>query len=133
MALNRFWSENINDFSGTFYDGSGLSPFNACSCKDLVETLMYMYHSEQVEVFKQTLSIGGIDGTLRGIWKENGMKGAVIGKSGSMNGVLGYAGYFTAASGEQFAFCVMVNHFTESFDVVRTEIEDLVTDLVRNN
>ena len=61
------------------------------------------------------------------------MKGAVIGKSGSMNGVLGYAGYFTAASGEQFAFCVMVNHFTESFDVVRTEIEDLVTDLVRNN
>ncbi|MBI9062998.1 MAG: D-alanyl-D-alanine carboxypeptidase/D-alanyl-D-alanine-endopeptidase [Marinilabiliaceae bacterium] len=133
LALNIFWRKNIGDFSGKFYDGSGLSPFNGVSCKDLVNVLTYMHHSEQSDVFKQTLAIGGIDGTLRSIWKDNGIKGVVIGKSGSMNGVLGYAGYFSAASGKPFAFCVIVNHFTEPFASVRSEIEHLIADLIRNN
>jgi len=133
LVLNSFWQKRIGAFSGQFYDGSGLSPFNVVSCQDLVDVLIFMHHSEQSEVFKQTLAIGGIDGTLRSIWKDDGIKGVVIGKSGSMNGVLGYAGYFTAASGKSFAFCVMVNHFTEPFASVRSEIEHLIEDLIRNN
>lgn len=133
LVLNSFWHKNTGDFSGKFYDGSGLSPFNGISCKDLVNVLIYMHHSEQADAFKQSLAIGGVDGTLGSIWKENGVNGAVIGKSGSMNGVLGYAGYFSAASGNQFAFCVMVNHFTEPFSTIRSEIESLIATLVRNN
>lgn len=132
-ALNDFWSQKINGFTGSFYDGSGLSPFNTFCCGDMVELLAYMNECEHAAIYKNSLAVGGVDGTLKRIWKDEDVKGFVLGKSGSMNGVLGYAGYFSSKNGKQYAFCIIVNHFTESFSDIRTGIEEVISELIRNN
>jgi len=132
-ALTGFWRSKVPGFSGLFFDGCGLSPFNAVSASDMVEALVWMNQSEHKEVFKKTLSVAGVDGTLRGILKDDGFKGKVIGKSGSMNGVLGYCGYIKTQEGKELAFCIMANRYTESFKELRANMESLMKALIVQN
>ncbi len=131
--LAAFWKEKIPGFSATLFDGSGLSPFNAFSAKDMVELLAWMNISNQHEAFENSLSVAGIDGTLKSIFKEEEYKGRLIGKSGSMNGVLTYCGYLTTRSGNKVAFCIMANRFTESYTVLRSNMETLMKEIVDQN
>lgn len=132
-SLHEFWSEAIPEFSGLFFDGSGLSPFNAFSARDMVEVLRYLDTSEKSEVFKQSLSVAGMDGTLKSILRENEFKGKVIGKSGSLNGVLGYCGYITTKQGKTVAFCMMANRFTEPYKTIRANMERLMKEVILQN
>ncbi|MBS2213203.1 D-alanyl-D-alanine carboxypeptidase/D-alanyl-D-alanine-endopeptidase [Carboxylicivirga mesophila] len=131
--VSGFWKEQVPEFSAILFDGSGLSPFNAFSAADMVNVLKWMHAHEHSEVFKHSLSVSGVDGTLKSILKEPGHKGSLIGKSGSMNGVLGYCGYITTQSGKELAFCVMANRFTESFSQIRSNMEVLMKELIERN
>ncbi|TRX65883.1 D-alanyl-D-alanine carboxypeptidase/D-alanyl-D-alanine-endopeptidase [Carboxylicivirga sp. M1479] len=133
LSLNNYWNGIIPDFTGEFFDGSGLSPFNAFSAKDMVMALKAMDNSEYSHAFKQSLSIAGTDGTLRSILKEEAFQGKVIGKSGSMNGVLAYCGYLTCNSGQTLAFCIMANRFTEPFKELRQNMENLMKEIILQN
>ncbi len=132
-ALSNFWKANVPDFSATLFDGSGLSPFNAFSATDMVSVLRWMSVHEQKEVFEQSLSVAGVDGTLKSIFKEPDFQGRMIGKSGSMNGVLGYCGYLTTNKERRVAFCVMANRFTEPFSQVRSNMETLLKEIAEQN
>ena len=131
--LTDFWRSKVPDFSGSFFDGSGLSPFNAVSAKDMVEALIWLNQSKYKQAFKQSLSIAGVDGTLKNILKENEFQGKVSGKSGSMNGVLGYCGYIQTKSGRELAFCIMANRFTEPYKVLRANMEGLIKEIISQN
>lgn len=132
-SLSSFWENEVSDFTGTFFDGSGLSPFNAFSASDMVAALKCLNVTDNSDYFKQSLSVAGIDGTLRSIFKEKKYKGRFIGKSGSMNGVLGYSGYLTTQSGEEVAVCIIVNRFTESYKELRGKIELLLKEISDKN
>ena len=131
--LTGFWNSKIPEFSGLFFDGSGLSPFNAVSANDMVEVLTWMNQSEYSTAFKESLSIAGVDGTLKSILKEDEFKGKLIGKSGSMNGVLAYCGYLKTHEGNELAICIIANRFTEPFSEVRKKMEDLMKEIIRQN
>ncbi|MCT4646396.1 MAG: D-alanyl-D-alanine carboxypeptidase/D-alanyl-D-alanine-endopeptidase [Carboxylicivirga sp.] len=130
-ALLVFWKKQIPGFTGQFYDGSGLSPFNAFSASDMVDALIYMQHSLVADQFKESLSVAGVNGTLRSICTDDAYKGKVIGKSGSMNGVLGYCGYIKTNAGRTIAFCVMANRFTEPFKTVRANMEQMMQEIIK--
>ncbi|WP_289054772.1 D-alanyl-D-alanine carboxypeptidase/D-alanyl-D-alanine endopeptidase [Carboxylicivirga marina] len=132
-SVTEFWHGRINDFSGAFYDGSGLSPFNAISASDMVEVLQVMHSGNNSEVFKQSLSIAGIDGTLKSILRDDEFKGYFIGKSGSFNGVLGYCGYIDTKRGKTLAFCIIANRFTESYKELRGNMEMLMKEIISQN
>lgn len=132
-AISDFWRKAIPDYSGQFFDGSGLSPFNAISAHDMVEALRYINVSGRGDAFKQSLAVAGVDGTLRSILKENGFRGKMIGKSGSFNGVLGYCGYITTNKGKTIAFCMIANRFTEPFKMIRTNMEQLMKEIIIQN
>ncbi|MCU4165623.1 D-alanyl-D-alanine carboxypeptidase/D-alanyl-D-alanine endopeptidase [Carboxylicivirga caseinilyticus] len=130
--LNLFWKSRIDGFTGAFNDGSGLSPFNRFSSRDMVEALKYINHQSYSEDFRQSLSVAGEDGTLKSLFKTEEIDGRFIGKSGSMNNVLCYCGYLTTKSGKELAVCVMVNGFTESFSDVRQNIANALKEIMQD-
>lgn len=131
-TLEAFWGVRIKDFSGAFFDGSGLSPFNRFSPADMVGALTYLNASEYKDVFEQSLSVAGSDGTLKYFFDDEELNASFIGKSGSMNGVLCYCGYIETRGGRDLAVCVMVNGFDESFAQVRDKIAALLVGIIEN-
>ncbi len=132
-VISSFWDSKIGANEIYLHDGSGLSPFNYCSPVDMVNVLMFMSEDQSGTVFKESLSISGVDGTLKRIWKTPETKGRVKGKSGYMKGVLGYAGYIKTKSDKELAFCIIVNRFARPVTDVRKLIETEVTKIILEN
>jgi D-alanyl-D-alanine carboxypeptidase/D-alanyl-D-alanine-endopeptidase (penicillin-binding protein 4) len=99
----------------------------------MANVLMFMSEHESSDTFKESLAISGIDGTLKRIWNSKETKGRVKGKSGYMNGVLGYAGYITTKSNKKLTFCIIVNRFTRPVADVRKLIETDITKIILEN
>jgi len=132
-VLDNFWKGKIGNNDIYLHDGSGLSPYNHCTAKDMVTVLRYDAKSSISRDFKSSLSVSGIDGTLKRIWNSAETKGKVAGKSGYMKGVLGYAGYITTKKNKRFAFCVIVNRFTGPVKEVRGLIEQEIENIIVQN
>lgn len=120
--LTRFWKQRINS-SLWIEDGSGMSPRNLVTSSQLVALLQYEYQLSHYLVFQKSLAIAGVSGTLKGSFFNQ--KGRFFGKSGSMKGVLCYAGYYLNQKSEAVAVSVMVNNFVCKSSEVKAEIERL--------
>ncbi len=134
-VIKEFWSGKI-DFENNFrlHDGSGLSPKNLISTGGMVQLLTWIQqNSTNYEVFAQSLAKGGESGTLRTVFKHPQLKGKIIGKSGSMEGVLGYCGYLTTRTGKYAAFCVIANNYLVNTKQIRQEMDELLTNLTLEN
>lgn len=127
--VSKYWVEQQVDGAARWklYDGSGLSVFSLLSVRSLNELLSNMHHSDDADLFQSSLAVGGVSGTLRNLWTDDAVRGRVYAKSGSMTGVIGYAGYFKTHKGSMCAFSVIVNHSTASAPIVRKSIEKLVS------
>ena len=74
-------------------DGSGLSRNNRITTRVMINLLQAMWQdTTHGPMFRESLSIGGQDGTLRKRFKR-GLTGRVYGKSGHINGVSSLSGY----------------------------------------
>ncbi len=134
MFVSNFWSEKLHrNYSMQILDGSGLSPFNTLSCQYLTDVLLYMYQSSNSDTYLKSLAIGGKDGTLQRMWVNSPAKDHVFGKSGSMTGVLGYAGYVKTKSNNTILFTVIINHFNQSSASIKPIIEKWVENLYLTN
>ncbi len=132
QVVTGFWNDRI-DFKNNFRikDGSGLTPKNLITTKGMVELLSWMRdNSEYFDVFKASLAIGGETGTLKSVFKHNGLKNRVFGKSGSMEGVLGYCGYFIDKQGNYNAFCYIANNYIIETKLVRKQMDSTLTQLI---
>ncbi len=125
-VLKRYCRDSVGVETLSVYDGSGLSPFNNFSAADVVALLRHAAKRPFFDAFYGSLPISGVDGTIRNLWRDDFSKGRIHAKSGSMNGVLGYAGYIQAADNRLLAFCIVVNHHVEKNSTVRGAIEQWV-------
>lgn len=93
-------------------DGSGLSRANCLSAAALNGILTAAHNDRKVfEPFYQSMSIAGVDGTLRGRMKGTRAEGNVHGKTGTLRNVSALAGYVTTRDGEQICFSMLMNGF----------------------
>lgn len=118
----RSYVEGVTDQKALFYDGSGLSPMNATTPRQVVTLIRHMLTSQYAQQYANTLAKAGLEGTLKRIGRGTPVEGNVRGKSGSMTGVLGYAGTMTAASGRKLIFCIIINHSDEPNTSMRPKI-----------
>ncbi len=63
-------------------DGSGLSRENRLSANAITKVLRDVYKSRNGQLYKDSLAIGGVDGTIARYFKEERYKGKIIGKTG---------------------------------------------------
>ncbi len=118
------------DTSGqTIYDGSGLSRTNRYSAAFLADVLSHAAADPQTGMLLPTLlPVCGYEGTVRNLLKGTALEGKIALKSGSMNGVLCYAGYYPTGQ-PQYAVVVMVNGYRCGYGAVKSKIENLLLGL----
>ena len=90
-------------------EGSGLSRGNRVTPAATAELLRFMGAHRQHRVWRDSLPVGGVDGTLRHRFKTGPAHGRVRAKTGTLRGVFALGGYVTTARGEELIFAVHAN------------------------
>ena len=73
-------------------DGSGLSRQNKLSARALTAVLNDVYKSWNWQMYKDSLAVGGVDGTMARYFKDQKYKGKVFGKTGYIGRVRSLSG-----------------------------------------
>jgi len=107
-------------------DGSGLSNQNYLTPELMVEVLKDMYQSPYFNLFRQSLPIAGVDGTLANRMRNTAATRRVTAKTGSLTGVSALSGYVTARNGNILAFSIMVQNFVERTSFVAINYIDRI-------
>lgn len=91
-------------------DGSGLSRANCLSAESLSEIMAAAYRDRKLfRAFYETMSIAGVDGTLRNRMKKTAAENNVRGKTGTLRNTSALTGYVTTRDGELIAFAALMN------------------------
>ena len=91
-------------------DGSGLSPINQLSPYVLAEVLRYAHNNSSIgPEFISSLSVGGIDGTLRKRFKEPDIVRKVRAKTGYLSNISCISGYVFTDAGDILAVSILTN------------------------
>ena len=102
-VVNRFLKQiGLPDNAILQYDGSGLSRHDLVTPAAVVSLYTYMAkQSKYAQVWRDSLSIGGVDGTLTRRFAGTAAAGNIRGKTGTLDQVSALSGYVTTAAGEQ--------------------------------
>jgi D-alanyl-D-alanine carboxypeptidase/D-alanyl-D-alanine-endopeptidase (penicillin-binding protein 4) len=110
--MNRFLSEaGIGKGEVFLEDGSGLSRGAILTPNATVTLLQFMDGHRHARVFRDSLPIAGVDGSLQQRLKQASTAGNVRAKTGYIRFVNALSGYVTTAAGERLAFCIMLNNY----------------------
>ncbi|GAB4033522.1 D-alanyl-D-alanine carboxypeptidase/D-alanyl-D-alanine endopeptidase [Spirosoma gilvum] len=131
-AITSYWkTKGVNLDGFRIRDGSGLSTVGALTADNMTGILSAMGRDKNFPQFYETIPIVGQTGTVRSLARGTAAAGNIRAKSGSIEGVRAYAGYFTAADGEPMSFCILVNKFTPGQSrTVTNELEKIFVSLV---
>jgi len=103
-------------------DGCGLSKNNAISARAITAVLVHEFTSENRKLFVESMSIAGVDGTIKDQFQGYGMEGRVFAKSGFVNGVSCLSGYLLGRDGQWYAFSVLINKISGGGKQVRERV-----------
>jgi len=90
-------------------DASGLSRQNKLSANAITKVLSNVYKSENWKLYKDSLAVGGVDGTIGKYFKEEKYKGKIFGKTGYIGGVKSFSGICITAGGD-YIFSILANN-----------------------
>ncbi|MFN2500640.1 MAG: D-alanyl-D-alanine carboxypeptidase/D-alanyl-D-alanine-endopeptidase [Pyrinomonadaceae bacterium] len=115
------------------HDGSGLSRHDLITPSAVVTLYTHMANkSRHAQVWSDSLTIGGVDGTLANRFRGTAAAGNIRGKTGTIDQVSALSGYMTTAAGERLVLSIVVNGVPETR--TRTSLIDaIVTDLANFN
>jgi serine-type D-Ala-D-Ala carboxypeptidase/endopeptidase (penicillin-binding protein 4) len=115
------------------HDGSGLSRHDLITPAAVVRLYTYMgKESRFSQVWRDALTIAGVDGTLKNRFVGTRAALNVRGKTGTIDQVSALSGYVTTAAGEQLVFSFVVNGVNEGR--LRTSaMDDVVVSLANFN
>jgi D-alanyl-D-alanine carboxypeptidase/D-alanyl-D-alanine-endopeptidase (penicillin-binding protein 4) len=115
-----------------FYDGSGLSGNDLITPRAATTLLTYAARQPWGELYRSSLPIGGVDGSLAGRF-AGPMKGKVFAKTGTLSEVNALSGYLMAASGKTLVFSVLCNDRQPAGDAARNALDRIVTAIADSN
>jgi len=90
-------------------DGSGLSHSNLAKPSMMVRLLKVMQSAQGNDLFYNSLSIAGVNGTLAHRFVNTPVQGKVHAKTGTLNGVRALSGYLEHPDYKTILFSIMVN------------------------
>lgn len=112
-------------------DGSGLSARNTVNAEGIAKLLIYMRSKGQYfNDYLFSLPDAGQNGTLAQFFTDTAFKANLKAKSGSMTRVRCYSGYFTAQSGKNMVFSILVNNFQGASANVVRHIEEILKEII---
>jgi len=116
------------------YDGSGMSRHDLITPNAVVQLYTYMAkQSKFSQVWRDSLTIGGVDGTLRNRFKGTRAEGNIRGKTGTLDQVSALSGYVTTAGGEQLVISIVTNNLPIAGSARKAFEDDIVVALANFN
>ncbi len=94
-------------------NGSGLSRISRLSSEQLVKVLTDLYRSRWRDDFISSLSIAGIDGTIKSKMREPRLRGRVFAKTGTLDDVSALSGYLFDKK-QPIVYSLLFNDFSIS-------------------
>jgi D-alanyl-D-alanine carboxypeptidase/D-alanyl-D-alanine-endopeptidase (penicillin-binding protein 4) len=98
----------------TLCDGSGLSRQNKVTAGQIAQLLIYMARHRYFELFRDSLSIAGVDGGLAGRLTTPLYQGKVFAKTGYLQGVSALSGYMRASDDTLYVFSIIINRANDN-------------------
>ena len=129
VLLGDFIKElNINESEFSIDDGCGLSRENKLTANVLAKVILDVYQGSNWSLYKDSLAIGGIDGTgpVSDYFKDPKYKGNVLAKSGTITGVKALSGICVTENGD-FIFSIITNKANGG---TRGAINDIVESII---
>jgi len=114
-TVQNWWRERFGRTvkAPTLDNGSGLSRTERITAQSLSELLKLAARHQSAEVFTNSLSIAGVDGTAVNMAKRgiavNAIGNAQL-KTGTLRDVAAVAGYATGKSGKRYSVVGLINH-----------------------
>lgn len=108
--IGKYLSElGLDDSQFYIDDGSGLSRQNELSANAITTVLQKQYRSRNWPLYRDSLAVGGIDGTLEKHFKNERYKGKILGKTGYIAGVKSLSGICITDKGD-YIFSILGNN-----------------------
>ena len=104
-------------------DGSGLSRENRLSASAAVRVLTYMFKRDAATaaMFRSSLAVSGVDGSLRNRLKTPDVKGRIFAKTGYIAGVRTLAGYVHTHADQWLAFAFFYDNAPATRPMTETQ------------
>ena len=90
-------------------NGAGLSRKTRTTARDMAKMLQFAWRQPYMPEYLASMSLSGLDGTLRQRFANTGLVGKAHLKTGSLDHVTAIAGYLQSRSGRRFAVVAMQN------------------------
>ncbi len=92
-----------------FSDGSGMSVYNRVTPAMVADFLLWTNRQPWAAAFRDTLPIGGVDGTLRRRFGGTSLEGRIFAKTGTLRGTNALSGFMLTKSGQVLVFAAFAN------------------------
>ena len=110
-VIGDWLGDNNLEFSELAFDnGAGLSRDARITAADFGAMLRFAWRQPYMPEYVSSMSLAGLDGTLRYRLDDGPLEGSAHLKTGSLDHVAGIAGYLQSRSGRRFAVVVLQNH-----------------------
>lgn len=93
-------------------DGSGISFYNLATATSITRVLRMMAAHPHFERYRASLSVAGVDGTLRNRLTDDKMGRFFQGKTGTLRGVSALSGYVQAPGGRLLTVVLLMQNFS---------------------
>ena len=107
-------------------DGSGLSRQNLVSPESIVSLLKLMTTTAEYQVFRESLTVAGVNGTLEERFVETRVAGNLQAKTGTLSGISALSGYLSLPGEDTFVISIVVNQANQSNSVSRQAIDEII-------
>jgi D-alanyl-D-alanine carboxypeptidase/D-alanyl-D-alanine-endopeptidase (penicillin-binding protein 4) len=98
----------VDDSEFVIADGSGLSRENRLSADALTRVLIHLASGPYWEIYKSSLAVGGLNGTIENHFWEKKYRGRVLAKSGFIHAVRALSGTVHTDGGD-YIFSFLAN------------------------
>jgi D-alanyl-D-alanine carboxypeptidase/D-alanyl-D-alanine-endopeptidase (penicillin-binding protein 4) len=108
-------------------DGSGLSRQNELTAYAITTVLSDIYKGRNWQLYKDSLAVGGVEGTIVKYFKDQKYKGKIRGKTGYISGVKSLSGVAETAGGD-YIFSILANNTNGQTRTVINNIAEAIID-----
>jgi serine-type D-Ala-D-Ala carboxypeptidase/endopeptidase (penicillin-binding protein 4) len=109
MVKQRLTELGVNPQSYRLNDGSGLSRHDLVAPSAFTQLLTAMANTPEGKVYRDSLPVAGVSGTLKNRMKGTSAQGIVQAKTGSMGGIISLSGYMNSPKYSPLVFSIILN------------------------
>ncbi len=121
----------VNPAGYSMVDGSGLANRDRASAEAFVQTLQAMAQSPDALIYRNSLAVAGISGTLKTRFRNTAAQGRLQAKTGTITGVVSLSGYLKPANHPDVVLSILTNYSGASTTTVRGAVDEIVLVLTR--